>query len=135
MADSLEVMKLGRSLNDRAGAPGARQEALLGLRGQQKKGTVEISSTENSLRLGDTVGARRVHGFHDLVEIFCVFAVTELLYQTWKYVLIMSYVPIGEAVIMPERSSPFENSPSGQSYWLGNEFGVIGLSERCGWLA
>ncbi|KAJ6696877.1 hypothetical protein OIU85_003254 [Salix viminalis] len=116
MADSLEVMKLGRSLND--------QEALLG---QQKKGTMEISSMQNSLRL--ELGRERVHVFHDLVEIFCVFAVTELLYQTWKYVLmIMSYVPIGEAVIMPERSSPFENSPSGQSYWLRNEFGVIGFS-------
>ena len=54
MADSLEVMNLGRSMNDQAGAPGARLDVLLGLRGQQEKGTMEISSMQNSPRPGDT---------------------------------------------------------------------------------
>ncbi|KAJ6291614.1 hypothetical protein OIU76_023654 [Salix suchowensis] len=139
MADSLEVMNLGRSMKDQAGpwcAPGSSAWSSRSTEKRDDGNFIDAEFTETR------VGARSVHSFHDLVEILyvlvsmstvkfssCVFAVTELLCQTWKYVLmIMSYVPIGEAVIMPERSSPFENSPSGQSYWLGNEFGVIGLS-------
>jgi hypothetical protein len=39
-------------------------------------------------------------------------------------------VPIGEAVIMPERSSLSENLPSGQSYGFGNGFEVTGFDTR-----
>jgi len=42
----------------------------------------------------------------------------------------MSSVPIGEAVIMPERSSPSENLPSGQSYRFGNGFEVTSFDIR-----